>query len=264
MAAKLSVIIPCLDVANHIRACVESANRVADEVLIADSGSTDGTLELARTLPNCRVIEGPWLGYAQFKNWALPQAKHEWVLFVDSDERVTPELAVEVRESIAKAPADVHGFQVGFRCFFLGHELRYSGYNSPALRLFRKDCGRYGERPVHEAVQMPPQHVRKLKQRLLHYSFWSYDECLDKWSRYSRLSATHLQSCGVRAGFAQLSLRPLLRFLHLYLLRGGCLDGAAGLQVCMLSALFVTFAKQTRLWEAEQAGANPNVATLAS
>ena len=98
MTAKLTVLIPCKDERRNIRACIESVQAIADEMLIADSGSTDGTLDIVRDIGGCRIIEREYINSANFKNWAIPQAKHEWVLVVDADERVTPELADEIRE----------------------------------------------------------------------------------------------------------------------------------------------------------------------
>lgn len=261
MAAKLSVIIPCRDAIDDLRACVHAAREAADEIVIADSGSTDGTLELAHelaaSLPNCRVIAGPWGGYAAFKNWAIPQATHPWVLIVDVDERLTTPLGEEIRATIAEAPEDIDGYWLRFRCFFLGHELRYSGYNSAALRLFRRDRCRYGERAVHEEIDVDRRRTGKLRERMLHYSIWSYDQYFEKWSKYTRLGAGILHTNGKRANAYSLTFRPLLRFIHLYLVRGGFRDGLLGLQMCVLTAFFNTFVKQARLWEMENAKPQP-------
>src|SRR5712675_3506632 len=105
MSSKLSVIIPCKNERKNIRACVTSARQVADEVLVADSGSTDGTLEIARGL-GCRIIEREYGTSGDFKNWATPQAAHEWVFILDADERITPELAEEIRHSVADPKHD--------------------------------------------------------------------------------------------------------------------------------------------------------------
>jgi (heptosyl)LPS beta-1,4-glucosyltransferase len=95
--SKLTVLIPCKDEAQHIRDCIESVRPLADEILVADSGSTDGTLEIVNEVGGCRVIEREYVNSADFKNWAIPQARHDWVLVVDADERVTPELVTEIR-----------------------------------------------------------------------------------------------------------------------------------------------------------------------
>src|SRR5215471_5682590 len=101
---KLTVLIPCRDELQNIEACVESVRPIADEILIADSGSVDGTLEIARGLPGCRIIEREFVSYSDFKNWAIPQATNEWVMIVDADERVTPELAVEIMALMTTEP----------------------------------------------------------------------------------------------------------------------------------------------------------------
>src|SRR5215212_1786598 len=100
MSTKLTVIIPCKNERDNIAACVASAQQVADKVIVADSGSTDGTLEIARGL-GCRIIEREYGTSGDFKNWAIPQAVHEWVFILDADERITPELAAEIRHELA-------------------------------------------------------------------------------------------------------------------------------------------------------------------
>ncbi len=101
MAEKLTVLIPCRNERKNIRACIESARAVADEIVIADSLSTDDTLEVVRSAGGCRIIEREFIGFADFKNWAIPQASHPWVLIVDADERVSPELVAEIRRGLA-------------------------------------------------------------------------------------------------------------------------------------------------------------------
>src|SRR6476660_7931302 len=103
MKTKLTVIIPCKDERRNIRPCIESIREVADEILIADSGSTDGTLDIVREMGGCRIIERDYINSANFKNWAIPQCQHEWVLVLDADERITAELSAEIRE-VLKAP----------------------------------------------------------------------------------------------------------------------------------------------------------------
>src|SRR6476619_3061607 len=105
MSGKLSVLIPCKNERANIRACVDSALQVADEVLVADSGSTDGTLEIARSL-GCRIIEREYRTSGDFKNWAIPQAAHDWVFILDADERITAELAQEIRDAIREPKHD--------------------------------------------------------------------------------------------------------------------------------------------------------------
>src|SRR5436190_22887316 len=127
---KLTVIIPCKDEIHHIRACIDSVRSIADEILVADSGSTDGSLEAVRAIGGCRIIEREYINSANFKNWAIPQAQHEWVLVVDADERVTPELAAEIQQLLANPPADKDAYWIGRINHYLGYHIKHSGRDS--------------------------------------------------------------------------------------------------------------------------------------
>lgn len=252
MGEKLTVLIPCKDERKNIRACVESARNVADEIVVADSGSTDGTQDIVRSMSDCRLIEREFIGYADFKNWAIPQATHPWVLIVDADERVTDELAQEISQLLDGPPELIDAYWILRRNFFLGHEIKRCGWNTDDVcRLIRRDTCRYANQLVHEEIDIDPARTHRLKHRLLHYSVWSYDHYLEKRIRYTRLSAEDSWKRGQRTGFWGLLCRPMFRFFQLYVLRLGFLDGLAGLQVCMLTAYFNTFVRQGRLWEME-------------
>ena len=131
----LTVLIPCKDEIQHIRACIESVRPIADEILVADSGSTDGTLELVHTLGGCRIIEREYVNSADFKNWAIPQAQHAWVLVVDADERMTPELAGEIRR-LFDFPPQCDGYAVRRDNFFLGHHYLRNAESKQAIHHF--------------------------------------------------------------------------------------------------------------------------------
>jgi len=253
----LTVLIPAKNERLNIRPCVESARPIADEILVADSGSTDGTLEIAREL-GCRTIERELIDFSDFKNWAIPQAKHPWVLVLDADERVTPELADEIRLMLANPPTDLDGFWIGRENYFMGQRIRHCGWNSDAVfRLLRRDVCRYTNRRVHEAVDVAPGRDGRLSAKLRHYTVWNYERYLAKMSHYTRLGALDLHDRGRHAGFASMFFRVPLRFFQLYVLRLGFLDGLAGLQICMLTA-FTGFLKQARLWEIEHALPQPD------
>ncbi len=250
MREKLTVLIPCRNECENIRPCIESVRSIADEILVADSGSTDGTLETARSLHGCRVICRDWTGYAAFKNWAISKAKYSWVLVVDADERVTPELANEIQQALTAPPERIAAYRIRHRAFFLGHEIKYSGRNTTsACRLIRRDVCRYKNVRVHEEIDVAPNRVGRLRHKFIHYEYRSYDHYFAKRLQYSRLGAQDRWQNGKRTGLTGLLLFPFLRFLQLYFVRLGFLDGLPGLQLCMLTAFFYTFVKQARLWE---------------
>lgn len=258
MNQRLTVVIPCKNERLNIRECIESVRSIADQILVADSGSTDDTLEIVRRVGGCEIVEHAWTGYAAFKEWAVSQATHPWVLLVDADERVSKELAAEIQELLSAPPEHIDAYKVSFKAFFMGRPLRFSNWNNLAIRLVRRDRCRFLERRVHEGMDIDPRRTGRLKGKLLHYSFWSYDEFFDKYLRYSKLTAEDMWERGRRTGVLQLLVRPFLRFFQLYVLRGGFLDGLVGIQVCILLAFFYSFTKQARLWEMEYAVARPD------
>ncbi len=257
MTAKLTVLIPCKDERRNIRACIESVQAFADEILIADSGSTDGTLEVVRDIGGCRIIEREYINSANFKNWAIPQARHEWVLVVDADERVTPELATEIRELLASPLSDKDGFWIDRGNHYLGYRIKHCGWNSDAvIRLFRREC-RYETRWVHAEVDLPSSRLGKLKHSLLHYTTWDSDQYLYKLNRYAGWGALNMRDAKRRPNVLAMVTRAPLRFLQLYFLRLGFLDGAAGFQICMHTAYYA-FLKQAKLWELHHAMSQPD------
>ena len=258
MPASLTVLIPCKDERMNIRPCIESVLGVADELLVADSGSTDGTLEIARQFEGCRVIEREYVHSADFKNWAIPQARHEWVLVVDADERVTPELAQEIRDVLDAPDPRIDGFWIGREGYYLGYPIRHGGWDrDDVLRLFRRDVGVYRQRWVHAEVELPRHRSRRLKHPFVHYTSWSSEHYWRKLDRYASWGAKNLRDEGKQPGFWKALLRVPSRFIQLYLLRRGFLDGTPGLHVCMYTA-FYAFLKQARLWEMHHALPQPD------
>ncbi len=250
MCRPLTVLIPCKNERENIRACVASVQQIADEILLADSGSTDGTLEIARGL-GCRIIEREYRTSGDFKNWAIPQAAHEWVLILDADERVTPALAAEIRGELVEPRHD--GYWIYRRNFFLGHPIHYGAWkNDRCLRLFRRDLGRYVGATDHAEVELCRGTVGRLQARMAHYTFTSYAQYLPKLVRYAAVQSRIWYAEGRRAHWGHLLLKFPLRFLQGYVLRLGFLDGLAGLQVCMLVA-YLSYLKHAYLWQRQHA-----------
>ena len=247
MKQPLTVIVPCKNEAPNMRACIESFYQIADEVLIADSGSTDETLKIAAEFEKVRIIEREYVTSGDFKNWAIPQAKHEWVLIVDADERIKRDLADEITLELSRGP-ESNGYWIARENYFMGHRLRFGDARTDkVLRLFHRDRGRYVGPSDHGEVQISSGRVGKLKGKMQHFSVWDYDQLYDKTRRYTTLQAQQWADNGVDTTYFKLLIRPMLRFIREYIFQGSILDGKAGIQTAWTAA-FYSFNKQARLW----------------
>jgi len=260
MTDQLTVIIPCKNERPNIRPCIESAKKAAGEILVADSGSTDGTLDIVREIGGCRVIEREYVDSGDFKNWAIPQASRPWVLILDADERITDALATEIRQVIGgDAPRD--GYWVYRNNYFMGHRIRFSGWNADCcLRLFRRDLGRYPDEGDHSELVVSTGNVGRLRARSEHFGLWSYDQYFPKFHRYTTWKARRWYEEGRRPNLLRMLLGGPLRFLHAYIIRLGFLDGMAGIQICVCTG-FYSFMKEARLWELHHARRQPDPET---
>jgi glycosyltransferase involved in cell wall biosynthesis len=220
-----SVVIITRNAATQLAACLDSA-AFADEIVVVDSGSSDGTAELAAAR-GARVIQQEWLGFGAQKQFAVEAARHDWVLCLDADERVSALLRASILAALAAPAAQAYAMP---RCNrFMGRWLRHGeGYPDWSLRLFDRRHARWSDDPVHEKV-LAAAPVARLAGDLLHDSAESLAGYLDKQNRYTSMQAEALFKAGKRAGVAQLLLSPALRFAKYYFLRLGFLDGAAGL-----------------------------------
>ena len=250
MKESLSVLVPTKNEEPNIRAVLESV-RFAEEVVVVDSGSTDGTLTIARSMAN-RVLEHEYVNSAAQKNWAIPQLTHRWILIVDADERVTPELRAEIERVLAD-PARLDGYWIYRDNYFLGQPIRAAGWQrDKVLRLFDRTKGAYEPLHVHAEVEVRGR-VGALRNRLVHHTYRSLDQYFEKFQRYTRWSAEDLEARGARASGMRLLARPWLRFFRMYVLEGGFREGRAGIVLCMLAA-FSVFTKYARRWEHEIRG----------
>ena len=244
--ATLTVITLTLNEAKNIVPCLETV-RWADEILVIDSGSTDATLALARTFTQ-RVFTITWEGYGAARNFALGQAAGDWILWLDADERVTPELADEIREILRANPEGVNGYEIARRAYFLGRWIRHCGwYPGRVTRLFRKGKGKFNETRVHEHLHVEGRTLRT-RHDLLHLTDPDLQHYLYKFNRYTSLAAEDMVAAGRRFSFADLLFRPPFQFVKMYVLRGGFLDGVEGLILSVLSSAYV-FTKYAKLWE---------------
>jgi glycosyltransferase involved in cell wall biosynthesis len=248
----LSVVVVAQDAAARLADCLASAT-FADEILLVDSGSSDGTPELAAR-HGARVLHQDWLGFGRQKQFAVEQAAHDWVLCLDADERVSPELAASVRAALAAPAAPV--YRMARRNRFLGRWLRHGeGYPDWSTRLFDRRQARWSDDPVHEKVLYAVT-PGLLAGDLLHESADDLGRYLDKQNRYASLAARQLHEHGRNAGAAELVLSPLVRFVKFYLLRLGFLDGVPGL-VHIAIGCIASFMKYARLIELQRRAPAP-------
>ncbi|MBI4754395.1 MAG: glycosyltransferase family 2 protein [Betaproteobacteria bacterium] len=248
----LSVVIITLDAVRQLGALLDSV-AFADEVVVVDSGSNDGTVELARAR-GAKIVHQPWLGFGRQKQVGVAAASHDWVLCLDADERVTPELG----ESIARALGEAchHAYEFARSNRFMGRYLRHGeGYPDWSVRLFDRRHACWSEDEVHEKV-LTSAPVGRLSGDLLHDTAETVEDYLTKQNRYTSLAARALHAQGRRAAAGQLLLSPLVRFLKFYLVRRGFLDGLPGLAHILIGCMN-SFVKYAKLIELQRRGPAP-------
>jgi glycosyltransferase involved in cell wall biosynthesis len=244
----LTLVVITRDAGAQLEECLASA-AFAAETIVVDSGSRDDTVEIARRL-GARVVSHEWLGFGPQKNFAVKQAAHDWVLCLDADERVSQELERSLRAAMIEPQ---HGaYAMARRNRFLGRWLAHGeGYPDWSVRVFDRRRARWSEDAVHEHV-LAEGSVGRLDGDLLHASGESLEAYLAKQNRYTTLQAEAMHARGERFSFLRLLLSPPIRFLRFYVLRGGFLDGTAGL-VHIAIGCFNSFCKYSKLRALEQA-----------
>lgn len=240
----LSAVIITRDEERNIARCLRSLAWV-DEIVVVDSASTDGTREIAAE-HGARVVDIPWQGFGPTKQAGVDAATHDWVLSIDADEEVTPELRAAIEAALAD-PAH-HGWFIRRRSFYLGRAIRHSGWHDDApLRLFHRGHGRFDDKQIHEAVHVDGA-VGVLDGLLLHHTYPDLASHLAKIDTYSALTARQLHDRGRRASIVSAILRGNWKFWSMYVMRLGFLDGREGLVLAFMSAYGITL-KYLRLWE---------------
>ena len=242
---RLSVVVVTLNEEERLRACLESV-AWADEIVVVDALSQDKTAQIAREFTD-RVIVRPWPGFAAQKNFGLAEAGGDWILSLDADEQVSPELRDEILGVLAAdGPSD--GYRVPRRNLFGGQWIRHGGlWPDWQLRLFRRGCGTFVERAVHESVEVAGS-VGRCRGALVHRSYRDVADFLARADRYSTLAAEEWVKRGRRVRATDFVLRPAGRFLSMYILKLGCLDGVRGLLLACLYAYYV-FIRSVKAWE---------------
>lgn len=230
---RISAVVITKNEAEMIGRCLSSLEWV-DEVVVMDSGSTDRTREIAAAR-GARVVETrEWPGFGPQKNRAIDLAAGDWILSIDADERVTPELAAEIRAALARPGVDA--FAMRRSSSYCGRAIRHSGWwPDYVTRVFRRGRARFSDDLVHERL-LTAGRVERLSGILLHESFVDLEDVLDKMNRYSSLGAEQLAATGRSAGVGTALVHGLAAFVRTYLLRRGFLDGREGLMLAISNA----------------------------
>lgn len=246
---KLSVILITKNEALNIDACLASVS-FANEWIVVDSGSTDSTVAIAQHQGAKVTTTSDWPGFGRQKNRALDLATGDWVLSIDADERVTPELATEIQQVMATASAATDLVDMPRRTSFCGQWIEHCGWSPDrVVRLFRRGSARFNENLVHESVQAVHGNVPmlSLKNPLLHYSYPTPNHYWDKLKIYSEAWALQKQSEGKTVSIGRAMAASCVAFIRGYIIRLGFLDGALGFVVCQMQAQ-ATFYKYFQLY----------------
>jgi len=243
----LSIAIVALNEEANLGRVLESV-RWADEIVVVDSGSTDRTCEIAREYGSRLIIE-PWRGYTAQKNYALELCTKDWILSLDADEEVSPELAEEIRRVLA-SPGSLDGYSMPRKNLFLGRWMRHGGfYPDPKLRLFRRGKAYSTGRDPHDRFEMKNgERVGRLQGALVHYTYPTLTLYLEHMNRYSSVWNHVPGAVPQRFSINAIVLRPLATFIYNYFFRLGFLDGREGLLLHMYHAGYVSW-KYAKGWE---------------
>jgi len=252
MRPSLAVVLITRDAA-HLLERTLAAVSWADSILVVDSGSTDGTRELAEKLGARVVLQAEWKGYGHQKSYALSLVEADWILVLDADEVVDPELGSEIRR-VTAARGEVSGYSICRVNFFGSDHIRF-GHSRPSYvdRLFQKGKGRISEHRVHERVLIEGP-VERLKGELRHYTSESIAHRVRKNDEYAAVAAEGWYREGRRASLVQLLFVMPLSLLRDLILKGGILEGKTGVVLATLGA-FYSFSKHAKLWELQRKAA---------
>jgi glycosyltransferase involved in cell wall biosynthesis len=245
MKLNCSVIVITKNEAHNIDACLSSVS-FCDDVIVVDAESVDDTVAIAKKHTQ-NVHTKRWDGFAAAKQFGLKHAKHSWVLWLDADERVMPELAAEI-ERIIDSESMEAAFTIARRAYFLGRWIRHSGwYPGRVARLFHKERATFNDAAVHEGLEIKGT-IGVLKNDLLHFTDPNLFHYLAKFNRYTTLASGEQWKKGKKFKRSDLIIRPWWQFMKMYILRLGFLDGRQGLLLALFSSAYV-FTKYAKLWE---------------
>ncbi|WP_420238129.1 glycosyltransferase family 2 protein [Telmatobacter bradus] len=255
MRKSLSVVLITLNEAANLPRTLASV-RWADEIVVVDSGSTDGTEQIAIEA-HTHFFTEPWHGFAAQKNNAIRRASCDWVLSLDADEELSPALQSEIQQLLQQDEIPSQAYRIPRLNHFLSQPLRHGGYwPDPKLRLFRKGTACFRERAVHESMELTGENqgsVKQLQGHLIHHCYPTLEEYVEHMNRYSSAAARQLVASGraprsLAGLFAQAILNPAATFLYNYIVRLGFLDGLGGLLQHLNHSVYIHW-KYVKAWE---------------
>ncbi len=244
-----SASIVCMNEEDRIRECLESV-RFADEIVVVDSGSSDNTVSIAREYTE-RVLHHHWPGMRGQREWAAGQCSHEWVLSLDADERVSPELRAEIESVLARPRLEASGFTMPRKTFYQGRWILHGGwYPDRKLRFYRREAARFLGRDPHDAIEVEGE-VEALRGDLLHYTYRDLDHHARRLVSHALVNAESKREAGQRFAMSDLLLRPPFAFFKSYVIKLGLLEGMPGFLIASMMGYY-TFLKYARMWEMER------------
>lgn len=250
MSPKITAIIPTFNEALNIRDAVASCE-FADEIIVVDSFSTDGTVELAKSNPKVKVLIHEYLNSAAQKNWTIPQASHEWIFLLDADERTTPELIQEIKNTISNPSHSAYWIKRSN--YFMDKKLNFVWKGDAVIRLFKRDDCKYEDKHVHAEIISKGSIGRLSKGELLHdtYKAKGLESHVIKNYRYSTWAAHDRVNKIKKITMYHLMLKPLFAFFKRYILQGGIFDGRQGFIVAMFG-MWSVFLRNVKIWRMHQ------------
>jgi glycosyltransferase involved in cell wall biosynthesis len=242
---KVSVYVLTFNNERTIERCLHSL-RWADELVLVDSYSTDGTVEICRRFTD-QVYQRTWTNHQDQYQYAADLTSNRWVMFVDADEEVPPELAREIKDELRTDNGQCDGYIAHRRTYYLGRWIKYGGwYPDYEIRLYDRNKGRW-EGGLHAKVKVKGR-VKTLKNRYYHYTYRDISDQIQTIDKYSRIASEDMFREGKKFRFIHMLLNPPFRFIKEYIFKGGFLDGIPGL-IIAVSTFYYAFIKHAKMWE---------------
>lgn len=242
---KISAVIITKNEEKNIERCLNSL-QWTDEIIIVDSGSVDKTIEICQRY-ECKIITTEWLGFGKTKRLAVDSAKYDWILSIDADEEISPGLKNRIKEIFLRGPK-CNGYKIKRISYYLDKRIKHSGWGKEyKLRLFNRKYGNFNERTVHESVTIKGE-TGTIQEPIYHYPYPTVKVHLEKMNLYAQIFAEENSKKGKRSSITGAVFHSVSKFIKMYLLQFGFLDGKVGLLLALNSAYGV-FLKYVYLWE---------------